>query len=76
MSLQFESLSLDDDSFSQELVTTFDGNDFEARSRRPIRNSRRRGSKAITRGKQRVRRAQANVRKARTALKRLRSSIR
>ena len=70
-----DNLTLDNVSFGQELESTFDGNDFEAR-RRPIRNSRRRGSKAITRGKARVRRARANVRKAQTALRRLRSRIR
>tara|TARA_Y100001951_G_C11117665_1_gene171027 strand:+ start:70 stop:300 length:231 start_codon:yes stop_codon:yes gene_type:complete len=76
MSLQMDNLTLDNVSFGQELESTFDGDDFEARSRRPIRNSRRRGSKAITRGKARVRRARANVRKAQTALRRLRNSIR
>ena len=68
-----DNLTLDNVSFGQELETTFEGDDFEARK---IRNSRRRGSKAITRGKQRVRRAQANVRKARTALRKLRREIR
>ena len=68
-----DNLTLDNVSFGQELESTFDGNDFEARA---IRNSRRRGSKAITRGKARVRRARANVRKAQTALRRLRSRIR
>lgn len=71
-----DNLTLDNVSFGQELETTFDGDDFEARSRRPIRNSTRRGSKAITRGKARVRRARANVRKAQTALRRLTRRIR
>ena len=73
MSLQFESLSLDDDSFSQELVTTFDGNDFEAR---PIRNSRRKGSRVIVLAKQRVKRAQRNVKKAQTHLRKVSRRIR
>ena len=73
MSLQFESLSLDDDSFSQELVTTFDGNDFELR---PIKNSRRRGSKVIANAKRRVKRAQRNVKKAQTNLRKLSRRIR
>jgi len=71
-----DNLTLDNVSFGQELETTFEGDDFEARSRRPIRNSRRRGSKAIAAGVRRVKRNQRNLKKARTALKRLRSSIR
>jgi len=69
-----DNLTLDNVSFGQELESTFEGNDFEAR--RPIRNSRRRGSKAITKGKARVRKARANVRKAQTALRRLTRRIR
>ena len=68
-----DNLTLDNVSFEQELETTFDGNDFEARRRAPIRNSRRKSSKTIAAG---VRRARANVRKAQTALRRLRSRIR
>ena len=74
MSLQLE--LLDNNSFSQELENDFQQDDnisFEARA---IRNSKRRGSKAITRGKARVRRARANVRKAQTALRKLKRRIR
>ena len=71
-----DNLTLDNVSFGQELETTFEGDDFEARKRGAIRNSRRRGSKAIAAGKRRVKRNERNLKKARTALKRLRSSIR
>ena len=71
-----DNLTLDNVSFGQELESTFEGNDFEARKRAPIRNSRRRGSKAITKGKARVRKARANVRKAQTALRKLKRRIR
>tara|TARA_R100000365_G_C2671345_1_gene20434 strand:+ start:311 stop:532 length:222 start_codon:yes stop_codon:yes gene_type:complete len=73
MSLQFESLSLDDDSFSQELVTTFDGNDFELR---PIKNSRRKGSKAIANAKKRIKKARSRVKKAQTNLRKVSRRIR
>ena len=68
-----DNLTLDNVSFGQELETTFDGNDFEARA---IRNSRRRGSKAITAGKRRVKRNQRNLKKAQTALRKLQRRIR
>ena len=68
-----DNLTLDNVSFGQELETTFEGDDFEARK---IRNSRRRGSKAIAAGKRRVKRNQRSLKKARTALSRLRRSIR
>ena len=64
-------------SFSQELNDTFqqpvEELSFESKK---IRNSRRRGSKAITNAKKRVRRNQANLRKARTALRSLKRRIR
>jgi len=71
-----DNLTLDNVSFEQELETTFDGNDFEARRRAPIRNSRRKSSKTIAAGVRRVKRNERNLKKARTALKRLRNSIR
>jgi len=74
MSLQLE--LLDNNSFSQELDGTFQQDDNISFDQRAIRNSRRRGSKAITRGKARVRRARANVRKAQTALRKMRRGIR
>ena len=71
------SLVLENASFSQELNDTFqqptEELSFEARK---IRNSRRRGSKAILNAKKRVRRNQANLRKARTALRSLKRRIR
>ena len=71
------SLVLENASFSQELNDTFqqptEELSFEARK---IRNSRRRGSKAILNAKKRVRRNQANLRKARTALRKLKRRIR
>tara|TARA_B100001245_G_scaffold211966_1_gene176946 strand:+ start:246 stop:464 length:219 start_codon:yes stop_codon:yes gene_type:complete len=71
------SLVLENVSFSQELNDTFqqptEELSFEARK---IRNSRRRGSKAILNAKKRVRRNQANLRKARTALRSLKRRIR
>ena len=75
MSLQLE--LLDNNSFSQELENDFQKDEIlNFDQRRAIRNSRRRGSKAITRGKARVRRARANVRKAQTALRKLKRRIR
>ena len=71
------SLVLENASFSQELNDTFqqpvEELSFELRK---IRNSRRRGSKAITNAKKRVRKNQANLRKARTALRSLKRRIR
>ena len=71
------SLVLENASFSQELNDTFqqpvEELSFELRK---IRNSRRRGSKAIANAKKRVRRNQANLRKARTALRSLKRRIR
>ena len=71
------SLVLENVSFSQELNDTFqqptEELSFEARK---IRNSRRRGSKAILNAKKRVRRNQANLKKARTALRSLKRRIR
>ena len=71
------SLVLENVSFSQELNDTFqqpvEELSFELRK---IRNSRRRGSKAILNAKKRVRRNQANLRKARTALRSLKRRIR
>ena len=71
------SLVLENASFSQELNDTFqqptEELSFEARK---IRNSRRRGSKAILNAKKRVRKNQANLRKARTALRTLKRRIR
>tara|TARA_B000000460_G_C21357048_1_gene323741 strand:+ start:258 stop:476 length:219 start_codon:yes stop_codon:yes gene_type:complete len=71
------SLVLENVSFSQELNDTFqqpvEELSFELRK---IRNSRRRGSKAITNAKKRVRKNQANLRKARTALRSLKRRIR
>ena len=71
------SLVLENVSFSQELNDTFqqpvEELSFELRK---IRNSRRRGSKAITNAKKRIRKNQANLRKARTALRKLKRRIR
>ena len=71
------SLVLENASFSQELNDTFqqpvEDLSFELKK---IRNSRRRGSKAILNAKKRVRRNQANLRKARTALRSLKRRIR
>ena len=71
------SLVLENASFSQELNDTFqqpvEELSFESKK---IRNSRRRGSKAITNAKKRVRKNQANLRKARTALRSLKRRIR
>ena len=71
------SLVLENVSFSQELNDTFqqpvEELSFELRK---IRNSRRRGSKAILNAKKRVRKNQANLRKARTALRSLKRRIR
>jgi len=72
------SLVLENASFSQELNDTFQQPtelSFEAK-RSPIRNSRRRGSKAITNAKKRIRKNQANLRKAKTALRSLKRRIR
>ena len=71
------SLVLENVSFSQELNDTFqqpvEELSFEGKK---IRNSRRRGSKAITNAKKRVRKNEANLRKARTALRSLKRRIR
>jgi len=71
------SLQLDNVNFGQELNDTFqpDSTDLSFELRK-IRNSRRRGSKAILNAKKRVRRNQANLRKARTALRSLKRRIR
>jgi len=71
------SLQLDNVNFGQELNDTFqpDSTDLSFELRK-IRNSRRRGSKAITNAKKRVRKNQANLRKARTALRSLKRRIR
>ena len=74
MSLELAELTLDNDSFAQELTNTFESNnDFE---RPPIRNSRRKKSKTITRANRRIKRARRNVKKARTAKKKLSRRIR
>ena len=73
MSLELALPSLDNESFAQELNDSFQGNDF---ARPPIRNSRRRKSKAITRANRRIKRAQRNVRKAATAKRKLTRRIR
>ena len=73
MSLELAELTLDNDSFAQELTDTFEGNDF---ARPPIRNSRRKKSKTITRANRRIKRAQRNVRKAQTAKRKLTRRIR
>jgi len=71
------SLVLENVSFSQELNDTFQQPVEELSfDLRKIRNSRRRGSKAITNAKKRVRKNQANLRKARTALRSLKRRIR
>ena len=44
MSLELAELTLDNDSFAQELTNTFEGNDF---ARPAIRNSKRGKSKAV-----------------------------
>jgi len=71
-----DNLTLDNVSFGQELETTFEGNDFEARSRRPIRNSTRKGSKRISAALKRVKLHERSLKKARTNLKRVRSKVR
>ena len=74
MSLELAELTLDNDSFAQELTNTFESNnDFE---RPPIRNSRRKKSKTITRANRRIKRAQRNVIKAQTAKRKLTRRIR
>jgi len=74
MSLELAELTLDNDSFAQELTNTFESNnDFE---RPAIRNSRRRKSKAIARANRRIKKAQRRVKKAQTAKKKLARSIR
>ena len=65
MSLELAELTLDNDSFAQELTNTFESNnDFE---RPAIRNSRRKKSKALARANKRIRLNQRNLKKARTA---------
>ena len=74
MSLELTELTLDNDSFAQELTNTFESNnDFE---RPAIRNSRRKKSKALARANKRIRLNQRNLKKARTAKKKLARSIR
>ena len=74
MSLELAELTLDNDSFAQELTNTFESNnDFE---RPAIRNSRRKKSKAIARANKRIRLNQRNLKKARTAKKKLSRRIR
>ena len=74
MSLELAELTLDNDSFAQELTDTFEGNnDFE---RPAIRNSRRKKSKAITRANRRIKRTLRATRKARTAKAKLTRRIR
>ena len=74
MSLELAELTLDNDSFAQELTNTFEGNnDFE---RPAIRNSRRKKSKAITRANRRIKRSLRATRKARTAKRKLTRRIR
>ena len=74
MSLELAELTLDNDSFAQELSNTFESNnDFE---RPAIRNSRRKKSKAIARANKRIRLNQRNLKKARTAKKKLSRRIR
>ena len=70
-----DNLTLDNVSFGQELESTFDGDDFEAR-RRPIRNSTRKGSKKIAAAIRRVKLHERSLKKARTNLKRVRSKVR
>ena len=73
MSLELAELTLDNDSFAQELTNTFEGNDF---ARPAIRNSRRKKSKTIARANRRIKRAQRNVKKAQTAKRKLTRRIR
>ena len=74
MSLELAELTLDNDSFAQELTNTFESNnDFE---RPAIRNSRRKKSKALARANKRIRLNQRNLKKARTAKKKLSRRIR
>ena len=74
MSLELTELTLDNDSFAQELTNTFESNnDFE---RPAIRNSRRKKSKALARANKRIRLNQRNLKKARTAKRKLTRRIR
>ena len=74
MSLELAELTLDNDSFAQELSNTFESNnDFE---RPAIRNSRRKKSKTLARANKRIKRAQRNVKKAQTAKRKLARRIR
>ena len=68
MSLQLESLSLDNDSFSQELETTFDGNDFEMRTK--LRNSTRGRSKTVAKFDKRIKASMRATKKIRADKKR------
>ena len=74
MSLELAELTLDNDSFAQELTNTFESNnDFE---RPAIRNSRRKKSKTLAKANKRIKRAQRNVKKAQTAKRKLVRRIR
>ena len=74
MSLELAELTLDNDSFAQELTNTFESNnDFE---RPAIRNSRRKKSKTQAKANKRIKRAQRNVKKAQTAKRKLVRRIR
>jgi len=74
MSLELAELTLDNDSFAQELTNTFESNnDFE---RPAIRNSRRKKSKALAKANKRIRLNQRNLKKARTAKRKLTRRIR
>lgn len=73
MSLELAELTLDNDSFAQELTNTFEGNDF---ARPAIRNSKRGKSKAITKANKRIKKAQRKVKKAQTAKRKLARRIR
>jgi len=74
MSLELAELTLDNDSFAQELTNTFESNnDFE---RPAIRNSRRKKSKALAKANKRIRLNQRNLKKAQTAKRKLTRRIR
>jgi len=72
------SLVLENASFSQELNDTFQQpiEEFSFAGSKRIRNSRRRGSKAITNKKKQIRKAQGKVKHLRVQLRGLRRSIR
>jgi len=74
MSLELAELTLDNDSFAQELTNTFESNnDFE---RPAIRNSRRKKSKALAKANKRISKARRRVKKAQTAKRKLTRRIR